>query len=184
MAVAIVVWLIVPKPTGTPVVVASTAVQAGAKLTASHLQVRYFPQDLVPTGARSTTDDLVDSTCATALTPGMPVTDSVLVAATPHLADGHVRVPVSIADEAVSSVLTPGLHVRVYSTAAESPAAQDPTAGKDGALVNDAVVIAVTRTDPGGIAGGSSVVTLAVPAASAARLAASAGAGLGFALLN
>ncbi|MYM19968.1 hypothetical protein GSY69_08305 [Brevibacterium sp. 5221] len=189
-AVALIAWLAIPRQAGTAVAVAAHDIASGTQLAAGDVEVRRYPAELVPTGAHASAQDLVGSTAGGALGAGSPITDAGLLApgAQPAAA-GEVLVPVSVADEAAASVLRPGHHVRIYSTAEQKGTADggsDALPGaSDGALVDDAVVAAVKRDAGSALAGGpSTVLTLAVPAKRAAALAASAGAGLGFALLN
>ncbi len=185
IAVAIVAWIAVPRSAGTPVVVASKAVASGTELQAADLRITRYPAELVPDGASPDPAEFIGSITGAGLSQGAPVTAQALL--TPaNAAEGTLLVPVTVADEAAAAVLRPGHHVRIFATAGGDAQPKSPLGpGSSGALVDDAVVCAVSKNSGGGLAAGTSTVaTLAVPAHRARALAASAGAGLGFALLN
>lgn len=172
VAATIVTLVLVPRPQGEPVVVATHSLQPGTQIEAADVATRTFPTNLVPEDALTDTAQVVGTTSAAAVNPGTPLTRASLLEEAPATVPaGHVRVPISLTDQAASSILKPGHRVQIYSTVDQDAAT----------LVEEAVVVAVaTAKDP--FAGETRVVTLAVAQADAPKLA--GGTGLGFALLG
>lgn len=172
VAAAATVFTFLPKTSGDPVVTVSQLLTPGTVIEASHVTTKVYPKDLIPSNAVRDVKDVVGKTSASTLEPGMPVTATALVENAPStVPPGYVRVPVSLADQAASSVLQPGHHVQVFSTVSDAA----------GVLVDDATVVTVsTSKDP--FAGETRVVTLAVKQDDTPKLA--GGTGLGFALLG
>lgn len=192
LATMLIVWTLTPRTDGTPVVVTTGAISPGASITAGDLASRTFPAELVPDGAVTSPEEAIGKAAASRFTAGTPVTEAGLV--TPRdqpLADGQLLMPVAVTDEAAASTLQAGHQVRVFAAggapgddpAADLPGAAGQTA-TSGAVVDRAVVAAVSR-EPGSAMGGSTtVVTLIVTEQQASALAAVAGTALSFAMLN
>jgi pilus assembly protein CpaB len=141
------------------------------------------------------------------LSPGTPVTSSGLVQPREEpLNEGQLLMPVTVTDEAAARTLQPGHRVRIYTAGNSADTGSTETAGgsedadrsgggsavpgaaadsgSSPALVDMAVVSSVARESGSSLSAAVTVVTLIVTEEQAAALAAVAGSGLHFALLN
>jgi len=187
-----------PAPPATgPVLVATHDLVAGQLLDASDLTVRRFPVDLVPAGAVLEVAPLTARRLAGPMRAGEPLTDARLVG--PSLLrglTGQVAVPVHVADAQTAQLVRPGDRVDVVALAddavgrpldavgqpldsAETGSAGSRSAG-GGVLATAALVLAVPALDSSatggtgglvGSGGSGTLVVLAVPGATATRLA-------------
>lgn len=102
-------------PPGSPVVVATRALSAGARVRAGDVSVRPWAPAQVPSGALTDARQAVGRAAAGPLSPGEAVTPGRLVG--PDLLagrpDGEVLAPVRLADPAVADLLTVGQRVDV-----------------------------------------------------------------------
>ncbi|WP_448852071.1 SAF domain-containing protein [Corynebacterium sp. 335C] len=143
-----------------PVVVAARPVAAGAVLADADVRVARMPADLVPDGARATAAEVQGATAAGPIGAGEPVTAARLVG--PELAEklaggpGARVVAVAPQDAGLTAVLSIGDVVEVIAPGGAADAAPSTIAA--GARV-------LTAAEDG-------VVLLALPADSAARVAA------------
>lgn len=190
-AVIILAWVLVPTTDdGVDVLVAAKDIPAGAKIAAGDLQIRSFPERLAPRKHFDSPTAVTGKTAAHQIAVALPLTpDVIMTPGSAKLPDGNVLVPVSLPDTAVAAVLETGHRVRVYSAAGESARSDDKLDDNlhsdSQVLVSNAVITAIRKPDSGGLTGeASTVVTLSVPENRAAKLAATAAGGLGFALLN
>jgi Flp pilus assembly protein CpaB len=159
------------RPAEVEVVVAAVDLAAGAVLGAGDLTLVTLPPAAVPDGVVFDIGQLTGEVLAGPLRRGEPVTD-VRVAGPglwSQVPAGQVAAPVRLADLAVATLLRPGDRVDVLATAADAGAAEVVAAG---ALVVSAPP-AETPDPPSGDRG-AGLLVLAVPAETAARLAAAA----------
>lgn len=168
LATLLAVWTVIPQTSGDPVVVASSALPAGAEITASSVEVRTYPPALIPDGAHRKPDDLIGATVGGALAQGAPITDDSLLSGA-HAPDGTVLVPVSAADTAAASIIQTGNHVRVYAAGAPDLQGADGKVASS-ALVPSAVVAGISHPAGGALGEDGVVLTLAVTPEEAAAL--------------
>jgi pilus assembly protein CpaB len=159
------------RPPDVEVVVAAADLGAGAVLGASDLALLSLPAGAVPDGVAAAVDQVTGQVRAGPLRRGEPVTDVRLVGPGlwSQVPAGQVAAPVRLADLAVATLLRPGDRVDVLATTADAGRAEVVAAG---ALVVSAPP--VDATDPPAADGDAGLLVLAVPAETAARLAAAA----------
>jgi pilus assembly protein CpaB len=159
------------RPPDVEVVVAAADLGAGAVLGASDLALLSLPAGAVPDGVAAAVDQVTGQVLAGPLRRGEPVTDVRLVGPGlwSQVPAGQVAAPVRLADLAVATLLRPGDRVDVLATTADAGRAEVVAAG---ALVVSAPP--VDATDPPAADGDAGLLVLAVPAETAARLAAAA----------
>ena len=159
------------RPAEVEVVVAAVDLAAGAVLGAGDLTLVTLPPAAVPDGVVFDIGQLTGEVLAGPLRRGEPVTDVRVVGPGlwSQVPAGQVAAPVRLADLAVATLLRPGDRVDVLATAADAGAAEVVAAG---ALVVSAPP-AETPDPPSGDRG-AGLLVLAVPAETAARLAAAA----------
>jgi pilus assembly protein CpaB len=158
-------------PADTEVVVAATDLGAGAVLGAGDLTLTTLPAAAVPDGVVTEVEQVTGEVLAGPLRRGEPVTDVRVLGPGlwSQVPAGQVAAPVRLADLAVATLLRPGDRVDVLATAADAGAADVVAAG---ALV---VSAPPGRTpDPPSADREAGLLVLAVPAETAARLAAAA----------
>lgn len=150
------------------VLVTARDVTPGSALSASDIQVRRWPVDLVPMNALHSVDQATGRVLAGAAGAGELLTSHRL--AGPELARrargraDAVSVPIRLADADIAGLLSPGQKVDVITVGSRS---DQPTI-----LASGAIVLTVLP-DQGKIAGGRGrLVLIAVPGQSAAKLAA------------
>lgn len=194
LATLIAVWAVIPQTSGKPVVVTAKAIEAGAEITSSDLDVRTYPPALIPDSAHSSVDAVVGTHAAGSLSAGTPITDDALLEKN-TAPEGTVLVPLPAADPAAASIIQTGSRVRVYSVQAEglSSVGSFDTPGEDAAneksskpgtesakalmqgrsaVVQSAVVTGMSKVTGSPFGEGKLVLTLAVTPDEAARLAA------------
>jgi Flp pilus assembly protein CpaB len=161
-----------------PVAIAAHDLAAGAVLSADDLTVAGLPPAVVPDGVVADVTVLAGEVLAGPVRAGEPVTDVRVVGPGlwSQVPPGRVAAPVRLADLAVATLLRPGDRVDVLATGAEGGTAEVVAAD---ALVLTASPSGAGATGPtasgSAAAGGDSgLLVLAVPAETAARLAASA----------
>lgn len=137
-----------PAPT-EPVVVLARDVAAGAVLTEADVAVVDVAAELAPERALRDPAELIGGRLAVGLPAGLPLTGHVL--AGPGLAaaapDGHVVVPVRLADGAMAALLRPGDEVDLLTTAADAAG----TVGAAQVVVAGAVVVSLHDGASGGL---------------------------------
>lgn len=150
-------------PPGVPVVTAAADLPAGTVLTATDLAVVRLPS--APGGTVTEPGELAGRALAGAVRAGEPVTDVRLVGSglTSLLPQGTVAAPVRTADAAVSALPRTGDHVDVLATTDGDPRAR--------VVATRALVL---RAAPPAGDPSAGLLLLAVDAATAADLAASA----------
>lgn len=158
---------------GTPTVVAAHDLSPGTVLSPEDVDLRSLPKVAVPAGALRETGSVTGRTLAGAARSGEPITDVRLVGpANTRLTTGEsgtVAVAVRLADPGVATLLRPGSHVDVIAAGRRTGDA--PEGRRPGVVVSDVTV--VTVRDAAGDSGASrKLVVLAVPRASAPRVAA------------
>ncbi|RBY94214.1 Flp pilus assembly protein CpaB [Blastococcus sp. TBT05-19] len=161
-----------PASTDRPVVVATSDLPAGTRLSAEHLAVVPLPEGAVPAGVVDRTELLHHQVLAAAVRRGEPLTDARLVGAglTTLLPTGQVAAPVRLADLAVTALVRPGDRVDVLATGTGTGATERVASG--------ALVLAAPG-HAGDDEAGAGLLLLAVDEGTATRLAtASAGATL------
>lgn len=154
-----------PAPAAVPVVVATSDLPAGTRLTAGDLTVAPLAPEAVPDGVVGEPELLEHRVLAGGVRRGEPLTDARLVGPglTALLPDGQVGAPVRLADLAVTALVHAGDRVDVLATAEGTGSAERVAAG--------ALVLAA----PGQAAeddAGAGLLLLAVDDGTAARLAA------------
>ncbi|MCA0144599.1 Flp pilus assembly protein CpaB [Blastococcus sp. LR1] len=157
---------------GRPVVVATSDLPAGTRLSAQHLAVVRLPEDAVPSGVVDRTELLHHQVLAGPVRRGEPLTDARLVGAglTTLLPEGQVAAPVRLADLAVTALVRPGDRVDVLATTTDT--------GTTERVATGALVLAAPGS-AGDDDAGAGLLLLAVDDATATQLAtASAGATL------
>jgi pilus assembly protein CpaB len=104
---------------GVPGVVAARDLVAGSTVTEADLDVRRWPDDLVPAGALRDPAAARDRVLVGAARAGEPLTDARLAGAGPLSSAGPntAAVPVRLADPGVAGLLTPGSRVDVVAVA-------------------------------------------------------------------
>lgn len=152
-------------PIGSAAVVLTRDVAVGATLTATDVGLTHHPA--VPDGVVGDPADAVGRTVSGRIRRGELLTDARLVdAAGPDPGPGRVAVPVRPGDPAIADLLAPGVRVAVLAVG---------EGGSAEMLAADAVVLGVTPRSPGDR--DARPVVLAVPAAAADRITATALAG-------
>jgi pilus assembly protein CpaB len=166
LALLALVLAIAPGPAAgaVPVVVAAADLASGSTLAAEALAVRRFPPDLVPAGALADPADAAGRVLVGAARAGEPLTDARLTGAGPLPGDA-AAVPVRLADPDVAALLLPGTRVDVVTLGER--------AGEPLVLAPDAQVLTVVGPERTG-SGGGPLVLVAVPRATATRVAAAA----------
>jgi pilus assembly protein CpaB len=122
-----------PPSPDRPVVVATSDLAAGTRLSAEHLALVRLPGETVPAGVVDRPELLHHQVLAGPVRRGEPLTDARLVGAglTTLLPAGQVAAPVRLADLGVSALARPGDRVDVLATADDGVARRVAT----GALV-------------------------------------------------
>ena len=213
VATTLIVWALIPQTTGTKVTVAAHDIHIGERIEADDVTQRTFPRELIPAHAIADVHRAVGAQASAPLSAGMPVTTTALLShQVKNLPPGKVLMPVTIGDEAASSIVRPGLKVRIYSSVAagglgataaggvagtatgeisKTVDSQVSAPGQNGsteatkALVDSAVVANVDKKDSAGLTGSkATIATLIVTDSQAAALATVAGTQLSFALLE
>jgi Flp pilus assembly protein CpaB len=159
------------RPADVEVVVAAADLGAGAVLGVADLTLATIPAAAVPDGVVAGVDQVIGEVLAGPLRRGEPVTDVRVVGPGlwSQVPAGQVAAPVRLADLAVATLLRPGDRVDVLATAADAGAAEVVAAG---ALVVSAPP--AEAPDPLSADRDAGLLVLAVPAETAARLAAAA----------
>lgn len=111
------------------VVVTTGEVSAGAPISVSDVALEAVPQDLIPTGAVTDLAAVVGHSAAVALSPRTLVQRGLLVSGSPP-SKGRSLVPITVNDDQLREMLTPGLKVALVSAVADVP----------GIVTEDAVV--------------------------------------------
>ncbi|MEL4358625.1 MULTISPECIES: SAF domain-containing protein [unclassified Luteococcus] len=165
-----------PEP-GHAVLVTSADLPAGHRVTARDLQIRHYPEALLPRQVLTAPDELVGRILAAPVTRGSPMTRAATVSVSLSPGAGELLVPFRVADPSVLALVQVGDRVTVVS------------AGSDGQVITLASrvrVAAVPSGDGDAGAAGDGPASMLVVAAKpdvASRLAAwSTGQGLGIAL--
>jgi pilus assembly protein CpaB len=160
-------------PAGTPVLVASHELAAGATLAAGDVQVASRPAGDLPSGALSMPTEVVGRVLASAARQGEVLTDVRLVgpALVDALAPGEVAIGIRVADAAAAALVGPGDEVDVLVAVEGAATAQTvatgatvlarPDAGSAGGFLGPVaddgrgglVVLAVPRQDANALAG-------------------------------
>lgn len=160
-------------PAGTPVLLASHQLAAGATLTAGDVELVSRPAGDLPSGVLTSPGDAVGRVLASAARPGEVLTDVRLVgpALVDALAPGEVAVGVRVADPAAAALVGPGDRVDVLVAIEGAVTAQTvargatvlarPAAAGAGGLLGGSgddgrgglVVLAVARPDANVLAG-------------------------------
>jgi Flp pilus assembly protein CpaB len=177
-AVAVGLWATSgASPAGAPTVVASHDLAAGATLGADDVEVVSRPGGQRPSGALTTSSDVVGRVLASAARQGEVLTDVRLVgpALVDSLVPGQVAIPVRVADAAAAALVGPGDHVDVLVAVEGTAAAQTVVSGATvltrpdatgaggllGASGDDGrgglVVLGVLRQDAGALAGAAAL---------------------------
>ena len=159
------------RPAAVEVVVAAADLAAGAVLGVGDLTLATLPAAAVPDGVVAQVDQVAGEVLAGPLRRGEPVTDVRVVGPGlwSQVPAGQVAAPVRLADLAVATLLRPGDRVDVLATAADAGAAEVVAAG--------ALVVSTSPAetpDPPSGDRDAGLIVLAVPAGTAARLAAAA----------
>ncbi|MFI2753311.1 RcpC/CpaB family pilus assembly protein [Cellulomonas sp. P22] len=155
------------------VVVAARSLAAGAVLGARDLATARLPRDAAPSGAASTSNDLLGRTVAVDVPAGLPLVEGVVAAPVLEGPPGTVVAPVRFADQGVAALLTPGTRVDVLAAASDG-ADQGGRSLARSALVLAGPADATTATGLGGLgdtSGQAPPVLLAVSPADAEALA-------------
>ena len=158
-----------PRPAAVGVAVAAADLPAGTVLSRAELTVAQLPPSAVPSGTAREPAPLVGRVLAGSVRAGEPLTDVRLVGTglTRLLPEGLVAAPIRLADLAVAALVHTGDRVDVLATAHDAQRAD--------VVAADALVLATdgrprdASADPGG-----GLLLLAVDAATAERLAATA----------
>jgi pilus assembly protein CpaB len=164
-------------PAGTPTLLASRDLAAGATLRADDVEVVSRPEGQLPSGALTTSGEAVGRVLAAAARKGEVLTDVRLVgpALVDSLAPGAVAIPVRVADAAAAALVGPGDHVDVLVAVEGTAAAQTvvtaatvlarPDATGAGGMLDASgddgrgglVVLGVLREDAGALAGAAAL---------------------------
>ncbi|KQR12439.1 hypothetical protein ASF78_13360 [Cellulomonas sp. Leaf334] len=124
-------------PPTTAVLVTAHALAAGTALTSTDVRVARFPVDVVPDGALTDPDAVVDTSTAVPLAAGTPVVPGLLADDDVSGPPGTVVATVRFADPAVAGLLSPGMRVDVL--------AATPEGGPGGVVATRALVLPVAR---------------------------------------
>ena len=152
-------------PQPVPVLVAATDLTPGGALSTDDLAVRYWPRELVPSGALPDPSAAAGRVLAGAVRAGEPITDVRLAGATIRAGPpGTAAVPVRLADPGVAGLLTPGSRVDVVGL--------DESTGAAAVLAPDAAVLAVLPAAPGPGSSGERMILVTMPRELATRVAA------------
>jgi pilus assembly protein CpaB len=153
------------------VVVAATDLPAGAALAEADLALARLPPEFVPAGTVPDPSALLGRVVAGSVRAGEPLTDVRLIGPglTTLLEPDQVAAPVRLADLAVAALVRTGDHVDVLATAPDADRAEVVA---EGALVLSAGTAG--RSPPGPADPAAGLLLVAVDAATAARLAATA----------
>jgi pilus assembly protein CpaB len=166
-----------PAPAGTPVLLASHDLAAGATLAADDVQVVARPAGQLPSNALTAPGDVVGRVLASAARRGEVLTDLRLVGPSlvDALAPGEVAIGVRVADAAAAALVGPGDQVDVLVavegaataqtvTSAATVLARPSAAGAGGLLGGSTddgrgglVVLGVARRDASALAGAAAL---------------------------
>ncbi|KQT02612.1 flagellar biosynthesis protein FlgA [Cellulomonas sp. Leaf395] len=124
-------------PPTTPVVVAAHALAAGTALTSTDVELVRWPVAVVPDGAVTDPDAVIDASTAVPLAAGTPVLPGLLADDDVRGPPGTVVATVRFADPAVAGLLSPGMRVDVL--------AATPEGGPGGMVATRALVLPVAR---------------------------------------
>ena len=155
-----------PPPAAVPVAVAALDLPAGTALSAQDVTVSRLPPGVVPGGVVPDAQPLVGRVLAGAVRAGEPLTDARLVGPglTALLPADQVAAPVRLADLAVAGLVHAGDRVDVLAALPDAERAEVVAAG--------ALVLAAPRNVSDDVDASAGLLVLAVPPATAARLAA------------
>lgn len=103
------------------VVVTTRAVGAGHSITAADVTLQAIPQHLIPAGASGDLAGVVGRNAAVPLTSRTVVQPGLLVSGEPP-ARGRSLVPITVHDEQLRQLLSPGLRVSLVSATGEAAA--------------------------------------------------------------
>jgi Flp pilus assembly protein CpaB len=119
------------------VLVAARALAAGTALTSADVRQERWPVAVVPDGALTDPDAVVDTSTAVPLGVGSPVLPGLLTDDDVRGPPGTVVATVRFADPAVAGLLSPGMRVDVLSAT--------PEGGPGGVVATRALVLPVAR---------------------------------------
>lgn len=162
--VSIAGYLKEPPPDQRQVVVAKQTINPGETITSQHVSVEWVSQSAAPVEAFASTDAVVGSEASISVPPNMVLTSSMLIQDF-EAEPGRSLVPVSLHDEQLQALLTPGIRVTLVLP---------PDFGGD--VVTDDAVIAALPPRPEGSAlaprvGAKPLVLMNVPEAVAGDVA-------------
>lgn len=103
------------------VVVTTRAVSAGSSITSGDVTLHAIPQHLIPAGASDDLADVVGRSAAVSLSDRTVVQPGLLVSGEPP-EQGRSLVPITVHDQQLRQMLSPGLRVSLVSARGEVPA--------------------------------------------------------------
>lgn len=174
-ACALVVWMLTPEQTGTPIVVAARDLPPGSELRSPDLTVVEFPTHLVPDKALTSVSDAEDKRTSAGLSQGSPVTQSAVLdeQALPE-GSTDLLMPVRLADDASAALLQPGQRIRLFSSL--------PDGGSD-VVVKEVTIARLVDKSDGISAESGQLVSVILSTDDAQRIAEFAGMPISFAIL-
>lgn len=174
-ACALVVWMLTPEQTGTPIVVAARDLPPGSELRSPDLTVVEFPTHLVPDKALTSVSDAEDKRTSAGLSQGSPVTQSAVLdeQALPK-GSTDLLMPVRLADDASAALLQPGQRIRLFSSL--------PDGGSD-IVVKEVTIARLVDKSDGISAESGQLVSVILSSDDAQRIAEFAGMPISFAIL-
>lgn len=174
-ACALVVWMLTPEQTGTPIVVAARDLPPGSELRSPDLTVVEFPTHLVPDKALTSVSDAEHKRTSAGLSQGSPVTQSAVLdeQALPE-GSTDLLMPVRLADDASAALLQPGQRIRLFSSL--------PDGGSD-VVVKEVTIARLVDKSDGISAESGQLVSVILSSDDAQRIAEFAGMPISFAIL-
>lgn len=174
-ACALVVWMLTPEQTGTPIVVAARDLPPGSELRSPDLTVVEFPTHLVPDKALTSVSDAEHKRTSAGLSQGSPVTQSAVLdeQALPK-GSTDLLMPVRLADDASAALLQPGQRIRLFSSL--------PDGGSD-IVVKEVTIARLVDKSDGISAKSGQLVSVILSSDDAQRIAEFAGMPISFAIL-
>lgn len=174
-ACALVVWILTPEQTGTPIVIAARNLPPGSELRSPDLTVVEFPTHLVPDKAFTSVSDAEHKRTSAGLSQGSPVTQSAVLdqQALPE-GSTDLLMPVRLADDASAALLRPGQRIRLFSSL--------PDGGSD-IVVKEVTIARLVDKGDGISAESGQLVSVILSSDDAERIAEFAGMPISFAIL-
>lgn len=105
-----------PGPATTPILVAAHDIAAGTALTDDDLALVNLPVGTVPDGSATSTDGFLGAITAIAIPAGLSLVPDLLAPELSTPPTGAVVVPVRFADDALTTLLIPGMRLDVVAT--------------------------------------------------------------------